>query len=265
MNVVITGSTKGIGLGLAREFLRRGHAVMVSSRRSDAVEQVVADLRREFPRERVAGQPCDVGEFEQVQKLWDAAVAALGRVDIWINNAGRDGMKVPFFMLPPEDMKQTITTNLIGLMNCNRVCITGMYRQKGGWIWNMEGFGSNGAVRPTVGVYGASKYAVRYFTKAMAKELEKTPVRMGYLSPGIVATDLLVPPPDRRGERWEQNKKILNILADTVETVTPFLVEGMLAAEKNGTAVRWLTNGKVRWRFFKALFVKRDVFGPLGA
>jgi hypothetical protein len=39
----------------------------------------------------------------------------------------------------------------------------------------------------------------------------------------------------------------------------------MLAAEKNGTAVRWLTNGKVRWRFFKALFVKRDVFGPLGA
>lgn len=264
VNVVITGSTKGIGLGMAREFLRRGHAVMVSSRDRAAVDRAVADLRRGFPQGRIAGQPCDVGEFAAVQTLWDAAAAAFGRVDIWVNNAGRDGIKVPFFMLPPQDMQSTVTTNLIGLMNCNRVCMTGMYRQKGGWIWNMEGFGSNGAIRPTVGVYGATKYAVRYFTRAMAKELAGTPVRMGFLSPGIVVTDLLVPPPERRGERWEQSKKILNILADTVETVTPFLVEGMLAAQKNGAAVRWLTDGKVRWRFFRSLFVKRDLFGPLG-
>ena len=84
------------------------------------------------------------------------------------------------------------------------------------------------------------------------------------LSPGIVVTDLLVPPPDQRGEAWEKSKKILNILADTVETVTPWLVEGILKADKNGAAVRWLTPGKVRRRFATALFRKRDVFGPLG-
>jgi NAD(P)-dependent dehydrogenase (short-subunit alcohol dehydrogenase family) len=249
---------------MAREFLKRGHAVMISSRGADAVEAAVTDLRREFPQGKVAGQSCDVAEYAQVQKLWDAAVAAFGRVDIWVNNAGRDGKKVPFFMLPPEDFAQTIATNLTGLMNCNRVCMTGMYKQKGGWIWNMEGFGSNGQIRPTVGPYGSTKYAVRYFTKAMVEELKKTPIKVGYLSPGIVVTDMLVPPPDQRGERWTQTKKILNILADTVETVTPFLVEGMLNARESGAAVRWLTNGKVRWRFFKALFVKRDVFGPLG-
>jgi NAD(P)-dependent dehydrogenase (short-subunit alcohol dehydrogenase family) len=264
MNVVITGSTRGIGLGMAREFLKRDHAVMVSSRDAAAVNATVARLRGEFPQTRVAGHACDVGDFAQVQSLWDAAAAALGRVDIWVNNAGRDGRKVPFFMVPPEDFKATVTTNLIGLMNCNRVCMTGMYRQKGGWIWNMEGFGSNGQIRPTVAPYGATKYALRYFTRAMVQELKGTPIKVGYLSPGIVVTDLLVPPPEQRGERWQQSKKILNILADTVETVTPFLVEGMLAAKQSGDAVRWLTTGKVRWRFFKALFVKRDVFGPLG-
>ena len=264
MNVVITGSTKGIGLGMAREFLRRGHAVMISSRGAAAVSEAVVALAREFPGVKVAGQACDVARYEDVQALWAAAAAAFGRVDIWVNNAGRDGAKAPFFAIAPEDMRATVETNLIGLMNCNRVCIPAMYAQKGGWIWNMEGFGSNGAIRPTVGVYGATKYAVRYFTKALVQELKATPVKVGYLSPGIVVTDLLVPPPDKRGEAWQKSKKILNILADTVETVTPWLVEGMLAARESGAAVRWLTDGKVRWRFLQALFHKRDVFGPLG-
>ncbi|MBM3465650.1 MAG: SDR family oxidoreductase [Armatimonadetes bacterium] len=264
MNVVITGSTKGIGLGMAREFLRRGHPVLVSSRGQAAVDQAVAHLAREFPGVRVAGQTCDVADYTQVEKLWAAAAAAFGRVDIWVNNAGRDDAKMPFFAIPPEQIRQTIETNLIGMMNCNRVAIPAMYKQKGGWIWNMEGFGSNGAIRPTVAVYGSTKYALRYFTKAMVMELKKGPVKVGYLSPGIVVTDLLVPPPDKRGEGWQKSKKILNILADSVETVTPFLVEGMLNARENGAAVRWLTDGKVRWRFLKALFVKRDVFTPLG-
>lgn len=264
MNVVITGSTRGIGLGMAREFLRRGHAVAIAGRGQQAVERTVADLAREFPGAKVTGQACEVSDYASVQALWDAAQAAFGRVDIWVNNAGRDGVKLPFFMIPPEDFTETVRTNMTGLMNCNRVCMAGMYRQKGGWIWNMEGFGSNGQTRPTAAVYGATKCAVRYFTKAMVTELAKTPVKIGYLSPGIVVTDMLVPPPDKRGEGWQQSKKILNILADTVETVTPFLVDGMLAARESGAAVRWLTGGKIRWRFLRSAFVKRDLFGPLG-
>jgi NAD(P)-dependent dehydrogenase (short-subunit alcohol dehydrogenase family) len=265
MNVVITGSTRGIGRGLAREFLARGHAVVISGRARSAVTGTVAALARDFPQAKVAGEPCDVTDPSQVQALWDVAAAALGRIDIWVNNAGRDGIKRPFFMIPPDDVEATIMTNLVGLMNCNRVCMAGMYRQKGGgWIWNMEGFGSNGQTRPTASVYGSTKCAVRYFTSSMVAELAGTPVKVGYLSPGIVITDMLVPPPERRGEAWQQSKKILNVLADTVETVTPFLVEGMLHARASGTAVRWLTPGKIRWRFLRNVFVKRDVFTPLG-
>lgn len=264
MNIVITGSTKGIGLGMAREFLKRGHDVAVSSRSADGVNEVVAALRTEFPDRKVAGQSCDVGEYEQVQALWDCAARELGKVDIWVNNAGRDGVKAPFFAVPPEDYALTVRTNLLGVMNGCRVAIPGMYAQGGGRIFNMEGFGSNGMVRPAVAPYGTTKYGLVYFTKALALELKNTPVKMCYLSPGIVVTDLLVPPPEQRNERWEKSKKILNILADTVETVTPFLVEGMLKTDKNGAAVRWLTRGKVRKRFLMSLFRKRDVFGPLG-
>ena len=62
MNVVITGSTKGIGFGMAREFLKRGHNVMISSRRPEAVEKAVVDLCAEFPDLTSGGQSCDVTE-----------------------------------------------------------------------------------------------------------------------------------------------------------------------------------------------------------
>ena len=167
-------------------------------------------------------------------------------------------------MQDPDSIAATINTNLTGMMYCNQIAIKGMYAQGGGKIFNMEGFGSNGMVRPGVSVYGSTKCALRHFTKSMALEMKGSPVKVCYLSPGIVITDLLVPPPDKRGEAWEQSKKILNLLADTVDTVTPFLVEGMLAAKEGGEAVRWLTPKKIIGRKLMSYFRKRDVFSPLG-
>jgi len=264
MNVVITGSTQGIGLGLAREFLRRGHNVVISSRRVEVVAEVRDSLAQEWPAQQVVGQPCDVCSYQDVQTLWDQAVAALGSVDIWVNNAGIEVGADILWKQEPSTIAATITTNLTGMMYCNQIAIRGMYAAGGGKIFNMEGFGSNGMTRPGVSVYGSTKCALRHFTKSMVGELGDGPVKVCYLSPGIVITDLLVPPPDKRGPGWEASKKILNLLADTVETVTPFLVEGMLQAEKGGEAVRWLTPGKIIRRKLMSYFKKRDVFTPLG-
>ena len=259
MNIVITGSTKGIGLGMAREFLKRGHNVVISSRGQAAVDKAVTELGAEFAPDMVTGQPCDVGVFDQVQALWDAAAAKFGTVDYWINNAGIDGDQELFAESNPDDYVAIVNTNLIGVMHCNRVAIAGMRKQGSGRVWNMEGLGSNGQKMPRYAPYGATKYALRYFTDVMDKEYKDEPVDICFLSPGMVLTDLLVDQDARQSPDWERKKKIYNILADKVEVVTPWLVDGMLNSKGSGAKVYWLTGKKVMGRFFMSLFRKRNI------
>jgi NAD(P)-dependent dehydrogenase (short-subunit alcohol dehydrogenase family) len=80
--IVITGSTRGIGYGLADSLLALGCAVTVSGRALASVEKAVAELAAKHEPGRVLGQPCDVTDFEQAQALWDAAKAHFGKVDI---------------------------------------------------------------------------------------------------------------------------------------------------------------------------------------
>ena len=79
-SVVITGSTRGIGLGLAKEFLKRGCSVAISSRSKDKLNQKVKNLGEAFGEDKVIGQPCDVTDSNQVQALWDAARQGFGKV-----------------------------------------------------------------------------------------------------------------------------------------------------------------------------------------
>jgi NAD(P)-dependent dehydrogenase (short-subunit alcohol dehydrogenase family) len=264
MNIVITGSTKGIGFGMAREFLRRGHNIVISSRGQTAVNEAIAQLSGEFPSTQITGQPCDVGAFDQVQALWDAGTEAFGSIDIWVNNAGRDGIQELLHELPPDDYALTVSTNLTGLLHCNKVAIAGMRAQGSGKVFNMEGFGSDGSTMAKYVVYGATKYAVKYVTKALVKECKDSPVQMCYLSPGMVVTDLLISPEAQQEPDWERKRNIYNILADTTDTVCPWLVAGILATTKNGAAVRWLTTPKVIGRFLMSRIKKRDILTPLG-
>jgi NAD(P)-dependent dehydrogenase (short-subunit alcohol dehydrogenase family) len=255
--IVITGSTRGIGYGLAEQFLSRGCRVVVSGRKQEAVNQAVAQLAG---GERVAGQPCDVAEYEQVQGLWDAAAQRFGRVDVWINNAGISNPYVKFWEVPPATLKTVANTNLLGSLYGSQVALRGMLKQGGGQLYNMEGFGSDGRVGDGLAVYGCTKAAIRYLNKALLHDAKGTPVQIGTLSPGIVLTDLWDELYEGQPERWEKAKKIVNILGDKVETVTPWLVERVLANDKNGARIAWLTPVKAASRFMTAPFRKRDLF-----
>jgi NAD(P)-dependent dehydrogenase (short-subunit alcohol dehydrogenase family) len=115
--IVITGSTRGIGLGLARAFVGRGHNVVVSSRSASAVDRTVIALASDRPG-RVAGFACDVTESAQVAALWDHATAAFGTIDIWINNAGTSGPRRNVVDLGDADAAQWARTkrfyNILG-------------------------------------------------------------------------------------------------------------------------------------------------------
>lgn len=269
-SVVVTGSTRGIGRGLAENFLKRGCKVCVSGRGQEAVDKCVAELAAQFGADKVTGKSCDIARADEIQALWEHAKKVFGNVDVWINNAGMSLQRAMVWDLSNADIEKIVATNLTGLMLANRIVLSGFVQQGNGQIWNMEGYGSNGATQPGMMSYGATKRAVHYINRALRKEVAEhnkehgTNIQVCILSPGIVVTDLLIGDYDTQSEQWKKVRKIFNILGDKVETVTPWLVDGVLASNKNGAEVAWLTGGKAFARFLKATFVKRDLFADMG-
>jgi NAD(P)-dependent dehydrogenase (short-subunit alcohol dehydrogenase family) len=86
--VVITGSTRGIGFGLAEAFLDLGCAVVVNGRSQTSVDQAIQRLAVRHNTEQILGFAADVADLAQVEAMWSAAIDRFGQVDIWINNAG---------------------------------------------------------------------------------------------------------------------------------------------------------------------------------
>jgi len=260
-SVVVTGGTRGIGQGIARELLKRGCNVTITGTREASVTRGMEQLGG---GPNLAGAVVDIASRDQVQAAWDHAIATFGRVDIWINNAGMSLPRKPIQDLPEADIQRIVNTNLMGIFNGDSVAIKGMTAQGFGYIWNMEGFGSNGQTQTGLSPYGSTKRAVTYLTKTLIKELKDSPVGIGYLSPGIVVTDLLVEDYADDPERWVKVQKTFNILGDTVETVTPYLAEGVLSTDKHGARVAWLTTPKAAGRFATARFKKkRDLFAGI--
>jgi NAD(P)-dependent dehydrogenase (short-subunit alcohol dehydrogenase family) len=252
MVVVVTGGTRGIGLGLVKEFLSRGHRVALCGRSDESVEKALAEL----DSDHALGMAADMADRAQVQALWDAAVDRFGSVDIWINNAGISQTRGPLWRLPDAEATAVVGVNLTGVINGSAVAVTGMIEQGRGHVWNMEGLGSDGRTVAGLSVYGATKRAITYLTRALAKEVPAG-VSVGLLSPGMVVTDLLTH--GYAPEELARAARIFNILADRVETVTPWLAEQALTRTRNGAHVRRLTQGKILARFASAPFSKRRV------
>lgn len=262
---MITGSTRGLGFQLAREFLRRGCSVVVSGRTRDAVDAALSGLSAEFRQASVHGIPCDVADYAQVQALWDRSVKALGGVDHWINNAGIGQPTAPIWDLEPGLMETVVRTDLLGVLYGARVAMRGMTsrpREPGrppGAVWFVEGHGSDGRIMRGLSVYGASKRALRYVARALAVEARDTGVLVGALSPGIMLTDFTMKGRDRGDPSWERTKRVFNILADRPETVAAYLVPRVLAVRRTGTLIAWLTGPKVMFRFLFAGILRRRV------
>jgi short-subunit dehydrogenase len=256
-NVVITGSTRGIGFCMAMAFLRSGCQVTLSGRGESLVESARAELS---PFEgKFIYIPCNVQEKASLQNLWDASMARWGGNDIWINNAGQNAPHRVIWETAESCTDNIIRTNITGMIYGSQIAAAGMIRQGHGAIYSMEGLGSNNMIQVKTILYGTTKHALTYFMKGLAKELKGTGVIAGRLSPGMMLTDFITKTTDGAPSDVITDKtfiKLFNILADKPETVAQFFIPKMLSNTKNGAQIAWLTNGKAAWRFMTAGFRK---------
>jgi NAD(P)-dependent dehydrogenase (short-subunit alcohol dehydrogenase family) len=252
-NVVITGSTRGIGLAMAREFLQAGCQVTLSGRGQSLAEAARTAL---MPfADRCIYVPCDVQSKESLQDLWDASCRHWGTIDIWINNAGQNTPYLCAWETCAAHTESILKTNICGMIFGSQIAAAAMIRQGHGAIYSMEGLGSNNMIQRKTILYGTTKHALTYFMKGLAKELAGSGVIAGRLSPGMMLTDFITRTPD--GEQSdvvsdESFRKIFNILADRPETVARYLIPKILKNTRNNVQISWLTNWKAAWRFATA-------------
>lgn len=260
-SIVVTGGTRGIGLGMADAFLARGCNVTLCSRGEEAVARALRELGQKYGQERVAGRAVDVADHGQVQALWDLAVERFGRVDAWINNAGTSNPQRPLVEQSPETVAAVAKTNLLGTMNGSLVALRGMQAQGGGALYNMEGYGSDGERMVGMALYGSTKYAIRYFTRSLVDETRGGPVLVALLSPGVVVTDLLTSVYEQGdAARWRRARWLFKFIADPVEVVAPWLADAVLANRRTGVRLAWMTVPKAVLRFFHPRYHRRDLF-----
>ncbi|KAI3437866.1 hypothetical protein D9Q98_000312 [Chlorella vulgaris] len=254
LRVLITGGSSGVGKALAREFLKCGDSVLVTSRSAAGSQAAAEQLREEAGGGgRVMGMECDVSNPDSVEGLMDAASELVGGpIDVVINNAGYSGSFQSLSTQTPEQVQQVVQTNLLGSLLVTRAAMNRMAGQPGGGhIFNTEGAGSDGSATPQYAAYGATKCAIAQLLKTMQHEAAglPNPVRIHNLSPGMVLTPLLL------DGATTQTKQVFNILCEHPETVAAFLVprvRSTVALGHAGRAIRFLTPTRALLKFLTA-------------
>jgi NAD(P)-dependent dehydrogenase (short-subunit alcohol dehydrogenase family) len=197
---VVTGGGTGIGVGIAEALAAAGAAVVISPHSNVAGgERTAAGIVERGGRASV--RACDVRDYEQVQGLFDTVLAAYGRVDILINNAG---ITEPHSLLEmtPAEWDKTLNINLRGLFFCTQRAAREMIKQgQGGRIVNLSSVHGLQAV-PNHAHYEASKGGINMFTKASAIELAPHNIQVNAIAPGAIEVERYFGFPGYNRDEW---------------------------------------------------------------
>jgi 3-oxoacyl-[acyl-carrier protein] reductase len=183
---IVTGASKGIGLGVARALVAEGVNVVLCARDRAQLGRAVNNLRAGAGSAQVAGQATDVSDARQVAELFRFADRELGGLDILVNNAGI-GVFRATAELTVEEWNRVIGTNLTGAFYCSREALQRFQKARGGWIINVSSLAGK---NPFAGgaAYNASKFGLNGFTEAMMMDHRHDNVRVSYIMPGSVDT-----------------------------------------------------------------------------
>lgn len=186
--VLITGASRGIGKAAAARFARGGcNLALVCNKNIDILEEFAQTLRSEY-HVQVLTFCGDVGDYAFVSSVIDSTATEFGHIDILLNNAGISYVGLLTDMTV-DDWNRTISTNLSSVFNTCSLCVPSMVSRKNGCIINISSvWGKVGASCEVA--YSASKGGVNAFTKALAKELAPSHIRVNGIAFGAIDTDM---------------------------------------------------------------------------
>jgi NAD(P)-dependent dehydrogenase (short-subunit alcohol dehydrogenase family) len=183
---IITGASSGIGRAAAKLFARQGAKLVVTGRRQDALDAVIAEIEAEGGQAvAISG---DVRDEALQERLVETAVSRFGRLDIAFNNAGIDLPPAPIADTGIDGFDDQIATNLRGVFLSMKYELPHLARANGAMI-NMASIGGRHAF-PNILAYGASKAAVIHMTRAAAQEYGRD-VRINAIAPGPIESPML--------------------------------------------------------------------------
>jgi 3-hydroxybutyrate dehydrogenase len=228
-NAIVTGSTSGIGLGIARAFAAQGMNVVLNGfGPPDEIEHIRAGLAEEFSVE-VHYSPADMSKPDEIAAMVEKAMSDLGPVDVLVNNAGIQFVS-PVEDFPPEKWNAILAINLTAAFHAIKAIVPSMKQRKEGRIINLASAHALVA-SPFKSAYVAAKHGIAGLTKTVALELAEHNVTVNAICPGYVLTPLVEKqiPDTAKARGITEEEVVRNVLLEAQPTKRFVTVEEVAA------------------------------------
>jgi NADP-dependent 3-hydroxy acid dehydrogenase YdfG len=182
-SIVITGASAGIGAAIARRLGRDGNKVTLAARREDLLRQVAAECGPD-----AFAVTADVTRREDVERLRDAAIAAFGAVDVWINNAGR-GISRSVLELTDADLDEMMLVNVKSALYGMQAIVPYFIERGRGHLINISSFLARVPIAAHRSAYNAAKSALNALTANLRADVASKGVEVSVVMPGLVSTE----------------------------------------------------------------------------
>ena len=219
--VIVTGGSRGIGAAIVKELAKENYNVVLNYNHS---EEAAKQIQKELEEQNIKIEifKADVSKREEAKELVKFTLERYTNIDVLINNAGIDQIK-PFMDITDEDWNNIMQVNLNSVFYCSQEVLENMIHNKNGCIINISSiWGKIGASCEVH--YSASKAAIDGLTKALAKEMGPSNIRVNSIAPGIIET--------------EMNKDLSN--EDLEEIVNQIPLGRIAKPEEIAKSVKWL-------------------------